>query len=345
LRFTAQGGPFYKIKELAMKQRSGRPLQSKKSWDQRYKEISNRYHSLPINSLNEFQDPRKQATKRELDELFKEKDAPKIPGPDSIEGIKNFFEDQSSKALAFDRQTDDSRALEDWIKGEYLPSHQPSFASAEWAKKANRLVVLLEESDAAQSPKKATKTRTKGNGPDPNGKKSNLPQAQQPPSVQAKEHIDLVEALPSALQKAQLDEPDGNGIPKKKKGRKKSDPAQLVYKLRQKLNTPDGYQYKNYDRLVDDIGGSTGGWTNIFKAPENSDLVEWKENRGIYARNKQVLVENIAYNAEEWLPDEELEKLFADELKKVPESQRATAWEEFRKMDPDKKQKFIRECS
>jgi hypothetical protein len=84
----------------------------------------------------------------ELEAIWKDPDAPKIHGPDSIEGIKNFFEYQSSKALAFDRSTDDSKALEDWIKGEYLPSHKPSFTSAEWANKANRLVALLEESDA-----------------------------------------------------------------------------------------------------------------------------------------------------------------------------------------------------
>jgi hypothetical protein len=83
-----------------------------------------------------------------------------------------------------------------------------------------------------------------------------------------------------------------------------------------------------------------GTWTNIFAAPENADLVEWKDNRSICARNSPT-AEQAAYEDEPYLPDEDLEKLFADQVKELPKGKQQQAWEQFRNMPLDLQRKYI----
>jgi hypothetical protein len=91
---------------------------------------------------------------------------------------------------------------------------------------------------------------------------------------------------------------------------------------------------------VKDIGGSVGTWTNIFTNPENTDLVDWRDNRSVCARNSLV-VEQAGYEDEQFLPDEDLEKLFAEDVKRLPENEREQAWEQYRKMSLDQQRRFI----
>jgi hypothetical protein len=103
----------------------------------------------------------------------------------------------------------------------------------------------------------------------------------------------------------------------------------------------NGYTYPgNYPKLVEDIGGSVGTWTNIFADPENADLLAWKENRSICARNSPA-AEQAAYEDEPYLPDEDIEKLFADQVKELPKGKQQQAWEQFRNMPLELQRKYI----
>jgi hypothetical protein len=123
--------------------------------------------------------------------------------------------------------------------------------------------------------------------------------------------------------------------------RKRTDPNTHINKLRQKK--ANGYTYPHqggYKKLVEDIGGSTGSWTKIFADPENADLLEWKDNRSVYARNSPA-AEQAGYEDEEYLPDDDLLTLFADQVKNLPEGEQVLAWERFLKTPPDLQRKFI----
>jgi hypothetical protein len=124
----------------------------------------------------------------------------------------------------------------------------------------------------------------------------------------------------------------------------KKNPANLeslVNKLRQRI--ANDYVYVSYVSLCRDIGGSNGTWTNIFRDPENRDLVDWKENRSVYARNSPSMGQQ-SYEDEEFLPDEDLEPLFIEEhLKGLPKEKRQEALAQFREMPKEKQKKLIRD--
>jgi hypothetical protein len=125
----------------------------------------------------------------------------------------------------------------------------------------------------------------------------------------------------------------------KPSGKAKADPKQLVNKLRQKK--ANGYKYPgSYRRLGTDIGGAVGTWAKIFQNPEYADLLEWKDNRSICARNSPA-AEQVAYEDEEFLPDDEVEKLYADQVKLLPKAQRQQAWEQFNRLDNETKRKTV----
>jgi hypothetical protein len=125
------------------------------------------------------------------------------------------------------------------------------------------------------------------------------------------------------------------------KSKSKADPEQLVAKLRRKIE--GGYLYPNpggYEKLGSDIGGAKGTWTKIFNDPKNADLVDWRDNRSVCARNS-LAVEQAGYEDEEWLPEEELEKVFIEQVKTLPKKEQGQAWEQFRKMATDQQRRFI----
>lgn len=126
---------------------------------------------------------------------------------------------------------------------------------------------------------------------------------------------------------------------KTKSGRKRTEPQHHVNNLRQKIR--NGYTYPgSYVKLKRDIGGSVGTWTNIFDNPENKDLVDWRDNRSVCARNS-LAVEQAGYVDDEFLPDEELEPLFAEQVKRLPEKDQELAWEQYRKMSLDQQRRYI----
>lgn len=146
-----------------------------------------------------------------------------------------------------------------------------------------------------------------------------------------------------ALRDIPTTDPKQNSTAEKKtRTRKRTDPETHKNKLRQKIVT-EGYIYPgSYKELVTQIGGSEGTWTNIFRDPDNTDLLDWKENRGVYARNCQAAAEKVAYEPEEYLPDEDLETQFAKQVKHLPKKEQNIAWEQFRKMEPDVRRNYIR---
>ena len=122
--------------------------------------------------------------------------------------------------------------------------------------------------------------------------------------------------------------------------RSRTDPETHIAKLRHKIS--NGYQYKSYEQLRKDIGGSNGTWNNIFKDPKNTDLLEWKDNRGVYARNNQLAVEQLSCEPEVYLPDEEVEKLYKEYVEKLDtQERRDQAWEAFHNMDNDVKRRVV----
>jgi hypothetical protein len=118
-------------------------------------------------------------------------------------------------------------------------------------------------------------------------------------------------------------------------------PAVLAEILRRKISTD--YKYPgSYTKLKQQIGGSVGTWTNIFNHPDNADLQAWRDDKSVSARNHQELVEHAAeHNDDEYLPDDELLKLFEKEVKKLPAKDRAEARKVFSKMDITAKRKYI----
>jgi hypothetical protein len=165
---------------------------------------------------------------------------------------------------------------------------------------------------------------------------------------QGRRYALFISELLARLQTEEPGSPDAAPDPKqsstakqKPNKRTRTDPDVHINKLRQKI-AAEGYVYPgNYKELTKQIGGSEGTWTNIFKNPENADLAEWKENRGVHARNYQAAVEQVACEPEEFLPDDELETLFAEQVKQLPKKDQKVAWEQFRNMEPDTQRKYI----
>jgi hypothetical protein len=117
----------------------------------------------------------------------------------------------------------------------------------------------------------------------------------------------------------------------------------LVNKLRQKIE--HGYTYESYVKLVDDIGGSTGTWTNVFSDTDNTDLVAWKDNRGVCTRNNQEAAKQEIHIDDEYLPDDEVEKLFQGYENRLPKKERQEAREAFDKLDPQKRRQMVQVLS
>jgi hypothetical protein len=117
----------------------------------------------------------------------------------------------------------------------------------------------------------------------------------------------------------------------------------LVNKLRQKIE--HGYTYESYVKLVDDIGGSTGTWTNVFSDTDNTDLVAWRDNRGVCARNDQEAAKQEIHIDDEYLPDDEVEKLFQGYENCLPKKERKEAREAFDKLDPQKRRQMVQVLS
>jgi hypothetical protein len=119
-----------------------------------------------------------------------------------------------------------------------------------------------------------------------------------------------------------------------------TDRKELESKLRQLIS--NGYRYSSYSALTKKIGGSKGTWTNIFRSSDNGDLREWRDNRSVYARNSPS-AEQASYKDPEYIPDEDLEPLFAKELKasQLPRSQHSEVLEWFRKRSPDEQRNLL----
>jgi hypothetical protein len=131
--------------------------------------------------------------------------------------------------------------------------------------------------------------------------------------------------------------------PASNRRKQNSNPVSLANKLRQKIE--QGYIYPGYSKLVTDIGGSNGTWTNIFNATDNTDLVEWRDNRGVCARNDQEAAKQVMHLDDEYLPDDEVEKLFQGYEKQLPKKDRQQAREAFDKLDPQKQRKMVQALS
>ena len=127
------------------------------------------------------------------------------------------------------------------------------------------------------------------------------------------------------------------------RGKPNADPGQLVDKLRKKI--ANGYAYTSYKQLGKDIGGASGTWTNIFNAPENSDLQAWKDNRGVYARNNQLAAEQLSCEPEVYIPDDEVEILYTEYVSTLPKEKRQEALHVFSNLDSDKKRKLVQTLS
>jgi len=71
----------------------------------------------------------------------------------------------------------------------------------------------------------------------------------------------------------------------------------------------------------------------VFKDTDNTDLVAWRDNRGVCARNNQEAAKQEIHIDDEYLPDDEVEKLFQGYENRLPKKERQDAREAFDKLD------------
>jgi hypothetical protein len=83
----------------------------------------------------------------------------------------------------------------------------------------------------------------------------------------------------------------------------------------------------------------------VFKDTDNTDLVAWRDNRGVCARNNQEAAKQEIHIDDEYLPDDEVEKLFQGYENRLPKKERQDAREAFDKLDPQKRRQMVQVLS